>query len=251
MASFNPSRQSINWLFLEGVAIVISILLAFWIDAWWGERQQRDDERVVLQSLLDDLRQKKVTLAADRRHREAVLESTTKLLRAATDADHRLSNDEIDSLIGGISWYEGESAWESAPLNSLMMGGSSSLVSNVMLLQKLSSLHVSITRLRYDYRNEERFHHNILIPYLIYNANLAQINMSIEHEPGDPEMRYFFPEIKISTPRNHSELLSRAEFQSLLAAKIDLYGDLFRPGYLSVEEPLDEAIALLEVELTR
>jgi hypothetical protein len=35
------TRQSLNWLLLEGVAIVLSILLAFWIDAWWQDRSDQ------------------------------------------------------------------------------------------------------------------------------------------------------------------------------------------------------------------
>ena len=52
--------QDIPWprIFAEGVAIIISILLAFWIQAWWEGQQERGDERIVLQSLLDDLNQK-------------------------------------------------------------------------------------------------------------------------------------------------------------------------------------------------
>ena len=35
------SRQSWEWLLLEGIAIVFSILLAFWINAWWQEHTDR------------------------------------------------------------------------------------------------------------------------------------------------------------------------------------------------------------------
>ena len=41
MATSRISRQSLNWLLLEGVAIVLSILLAFWIDAWWQDRSDQ------------------------------------------------------------------------------------------------------------------------------------------------------------------------------------------------------------------
>jgi hypothetical protein len=41
MAASGISRQSLNWLLLEGVAIVLSILLAFWIDAWWQDRSDQ------------------------------------------------------------------------------------------------------------------------------------------------------------------------------------------------------------------
>jgi hypothetical protein len=43
MSEFKPSA---NWsrLLIEGLVIVISILLAFAIDAWWDERQYRESE---------------------------------------------------------------------------------------------------------------------------------------------------------------------------------------------------------------
>ena len=48
MSTSKVSRQSINWLLLEGIAIVLSILLAFWIDAWWDGRKDRLEEREIL-----------------------------------------------------------------------------------------------------------------------------------------------------------------------------------------------------------
>jgi hypothetical protein len=42
------NRERLNWLLLEGVAIVISILMAFWIDAWWEGRKDRHEEQELL-----------------------------------------------------------------------------------------------------------------------------------------------------------------------------------------------------------
>ena len=46
-------RREIPWttLFIEGVAIVVSILLAFAIDAWWDQRKERAEERDILAGL--------------------------------------------------------------------------------------------------------------------------------------------------------------------------------------------------------
>ena len=46
--------QSIPWkrISVEAAAIVASILLAFAIDAWWDERNERIEEKEILQSLL-------------------------------------------------------------------------------------------------------------------------------------------------------------------------------------------------------
>jgi hypothetical protein len=40
---------------IEGLVIITSILLAFGIDAWWSERQDRADERASLELLVRDL----------------------------------------------------------------------------------------------------------------------------------------------------------------------------------------------------
>ncbi len=47
-------KPQIPWLrvFVEGVVIVGSILLAFGIQAWWDERQERGEERGEEQQLL-------------------------------------------------------------------------------------------------------------------------------------------------------------------------------------------------------
>ena len=47
------NTREIPWprILAEGTAVVVSILLAFAIDAWWDERKERDDERDVLLAL--------------------------------------------------------------------------------------------------------------------------------------------------------------------------------------------------------
>ena len=51
MASINLNRESLKWLLLEGLAIVVSILLAFAIDAWWSDRQESTEEQLLLRQL--------------------------------------------------------------------------------------------------------------------------------------------------------------------------------------------------------
>ncbi len=36
----SATREKLSWLLLESLLIVVSILLAFWIDAWWDDRQE-------------------------------------------------------------------------------------------------------------------------------------------------------------------------------------------------------------------
>lgn len=64
----SPVREK-PWprILAEGAAIVVSILLAFWIQASWEERKEQGDEQVVLQSLLEDLEHKNEVLLRQRR----------------------------------------------------------------------------------------------------------------------------------------------------------------------------------------
>ncbi len=56
IAQVAPARLSWRRLLAESAAIVVSILLAFGIDAWWQQRKEDAQERVLLIGLLDDFR---------------------------------------------------------------------------------------------------------------------------------------------------------------------------------------------------
>ena len=49
-----PEPSSLNRFVAEGLVIVISILVAFWIDAWWDGRQEAEEESGVLEALLEE-----------------------------------------------------------------------------------------------------------------------------------------------------------------------------------------------------
>ncbi len=55
MASEAPRNIPWGRLLAEGVVIVVSILLAFSVDAWWGSRQEREQEGAYLRQLIEDL----------------------------------------------------------------------------------------------------------------------------------------------------------------------------------------------------
>jgi len=241
--------QSIQWgrLSAEGVAIVVSILLAFGIQAWWDEREQLDDERIVLQSLLTDISRLQIRLVKDKRISDFLIESAVKLLQAAADLSQPINEQEIDILISNLLLVHAGSDWESGPLNSLMMGGDISRISNTNLVQKLADLHTKIKRLQGNWRSESSDFGDML-PFLRRNANLVQIVVS---SAGEPEMisEFKFPELTVSNRRKHSELLSMTEFQGFLVGIIGMQQNSILLVYPQLEESLSEVIGLLEAEL--
>ena len=244
--------QSISWkrLFIEASAIVASILLAFSVDAWWDERQQRDEERTILQALLSDLQDKRNYLAEKTRYNEAIFESSKTLQRMAAGVEEGVSENSIDRLIGEVWWYNDEAGWESAPMTQLIAGGGLSSIENTDLAQKLTKLQLTIGNVRSNYRTDQYFHHNELTPFLTVNANLAQIVSKIEHQPGNPQNRYLLVgDIGVGSIRSHSELLLNTEFQNLLIAKMEHQNDILLYGYSGLDDQLKEIISLLEAEL--
>ncbi len=243
--------RTIPWprIAVEGIAIVASILLAFAIDAWWNGKQQHESEQIILQTLLDDLRVKQVLLADMGRFSEAIIESAETLLRAASNTEQTLSEDTIDQLIGDTWWVNNDDLWDSAPLSQLVAGGNLSLISNVELVQELAALQVAIGRVRGHYRNDGKFHDDVMTPFMISNANMAQIASTVSHRPGQPENTVTIRDIGSVRGYRHSELLATIEFQNLLVAKMERLSDILDVGHPDVEVGLEKVVEMLEVEL--
>ena len=92
----NGHEIPIKHLSAEAAAIVLSILLAFWIDASWEERQDRENEQVVLAALVEEFKSKKITLKIRRAFNEEILKSTTMLINASVDSGYSLTAAELD-----------------------------------------------------------------------------------------------------------------------------------------------------------
>ena len=243
--------QSIEWkrVSIEVLSIVGSILLAFSIDAWWDDRQQHNEERIILQRLLNDFQDMRKYLAEQILYNEAILESAKTLQRMSANVEEGISESSVDRLIGDIWWYNVDSSWEFASMTQLFAGDGLSSLDNTNLAQKLVELQLTINYMRAFYRTDEHFFNNALIPFLNANANMAQIVSKIEHEPGNPQNRYAFGDIGIGKTRLHSELLSNTEFQNLLIAKMGNQNDILFYGYQGFDDQLREIISILEAEL--
>jgi len=244
-------ERKISWsrIAVEGIAIVASILLAFSIDAWWGDRQRAEAEQVVLQTLLEDLRVKQVLLADMSRFNTAIIESVETLLRAAAANTPTLSEESIDRLLADTWWVHNDALWDSAPLNLLVTGGNLALISNPQLVQELAALQVAISRVKNHYRSDGEFHKDVMTPFMIAHANMAQITAAILHRPGESELQAVFPDLGLTNSFRHSELLATVEMQNILVAKLERLTDIRDVGHPGVERHLLVVIRMLEDEL--
>jgi len=246
--------RNIPWtrISVEGAAIVLSILLAFSIEAWWDDRQDREDERVVLASLLEDFRAKKKLVVNQRTYNEALLSSTKALLYATTEADHGLSSASIDLLLVDISFNNNAALWSAPLLQSLVSSGDLSLNSNVHLRNSLVAWSGRFARLREVMARDVYFFDNRLMVFMESNVSMPQLLNIIGPIPGLPEYSYDYGgDFSIVERVDHSKLLSNQQFQGLLARRSILLNDILTQTFFGLEADLDATIAALEEELVK
>jgi hypothetical protein len=252
MTISNLSREKLNWLLFEGLLIVISILMAFWIDAWWSDRQIKADEEQVLTSLLDDFSEKRARVDGQRDYIDAILSSTKKLLYSSTESTPELSSLTIDQLFGDIWWNLEASIWTAPLLDSVVSGGDLDLISNRQLRIELLEWSERFNRIEESVEREIDFYDERLMPFIEANADLRQILNVIEHAPGFPEVKYEYGEkFSIQAPLDHTKLLMNREFQGLLVRRSVLLNDILTQRLAYIDDELDELITTIEAELSK
>jgi len=96
------SIRQIAWprIFAEAVAIVASILLAFWIDAWWEDIAERALEQEYLSALIDDFGATRESLANYIGFSTRVLDSADQILAIAATPDSEPVPDSFSKTLG-------------------------------------------------------------------------------------------------------------------------------------------------------
>jgi len=249
MTISDSSREKISWLLLESLLIIVSILLAFWIDTWWNQRQLRAAEEQMLASLLEDLRVKRELVDDRREYVSAILASTNELLYASSKVGVDLSRSSVDRLLGDIWWSTQSSIWSAPLLDSIVSGSDLNNIENRQLRNKLVEWSERFNRLEESVEREMRFYDGRLMPFMESNVDMRQVVDVIEHAPGDPDFKVELGEkFNIERPRDHTNILMNQEFQGLLMRRSELLDQLSRQlGNLGPE--LDELISTIEGEL--
>jgi len=246
--------KNIPWgrITAEGGAIVASILLAFWIDAWWESQQRRQDELVAMNALLSELRAYRDNLRNSDKLYDAIRISAVTLLNASlTDADS-LDEDEIDLLLYDLSWTLNSTYYEVPILEAIRSSDIFSGIGDVPFQLKLAELVQGIEGVQNDRNRDEAFFDNHWVPYLAANASLPQIYNASRRTPGFPGEEYPVDlyAATVVSKRSHRPLLSEIQFQGLLQERAALLADIFTrvPEF---DEKLDEVIELLEQDIAK
>ena len=209
------SLPSIPWprIFAEGAIIVISILLAFAIDAWWDDRNAQQDEAIYLSTLRSVLIEQQREINVGLAFADELRDATRKILGAAVGSDAALTDDELDRALERLTWIvaspiEPELRW-------LLSENRIGLVSDPELVNELGTLRLNIFEWDRSHTATRSFYYDDLMPYLRKHASLPQINSISGQEPGTSDQ---FPvhERELRERVSHQFLLQDQEFTNLL-----------------------------------
>ena len=242
-----PSRD-FPWgrIVAEVAAIVGGILLAFWIQAWWDDRQEAKDERVVLAALLEEFRAKMDLLEMRRDFHTSLLESSRTLIRASISEDDLLTPVEVDQLLAELWWYNTQGEWDSAILGALYDGGNLTVISNTELRINLAQWPNLFRLLEQRVSRDEEYFKNILMPFLTRNVYLPQVYLYLPSQPGKPGIDVRNPGWEIPDRVDNSTVLDNPEFANILTEKVDRHLAILDIGFKGLDDQLGETIRMLE-----
>ncbi|MAD33962.1 MAG: hypothetical protein CMJ88_09410 [Planctomycetes bacterium] len=188
----------------EGAVIVLSILVAFGLDAWWDYAKKRNAEADHLRALLIDFEQTRAGMEATIAHGERIIEHA-KNLSAAVDADAAPTDARMDAML-----FELMSLPTFEPVvgayEELIGAGNLRLITDKELRAALAGWGANLR----SYATRERWATDqwnlVNAPFLLQQTSLAQLvpRGALGTTVDNPH------------PRNHAELLQLPYFHNLV-----------------------------------
>lgn len=241
------SRQEFPWLRIlgESVAIVVSILLAFAINAWWQEYLEDRREQEILVALLDDFEESKANISEGRAFHLAVQKSNVELLKAVTSGKMSLSDEEIERLVVDLTWWDAESHFSTGALSSLLSSGELPLIEDDELRRLLADWPSQIQRIARIQGQDYDFFLSVWAPFLRANSYLPQQAMIVAQMPGLTDAPSFVLDLELEGTRGYADMVANEEFHNILTRKSWIQFDIL-DAFDDADVILDQTIQRIE-----
>jgi len=240
--SVMTTSQTLPWkrLLAEAVAIVLSILLAFAIDAWWEDRSDRHAEQLLLQRLKADFTEiQSAILMIEAEHRES--SAACVALMSIPEGSQVPSTPEYDRMVALVFLTSRTFNPGMGAVAAFLSSEGAKLVDN----QPLANLLLSWSGLVEDLQEEDIFLQQGLalrwIPFLKSRVNIGP------YLAVYPEMNVGLP-AHIAQPQPRRPLIADAELVNNVLDRYKLQQIALRDiGH--VIHAVDEILRLLEGDI--
>jgi len=238
-----------TWLVLQGVATVVSILLAFGIDAWWDQRNAAAEKNLMLESVKDEMLSDLTWVKHECAYRKASVDSVEILLKAVAAGRYEDTERTLDRRLADMTWYSGL-LFSTGAVDSLLSSGRAAAIEDTKLRAFLAGYPAAVAWLSDLGRRDKKTMLEVLTPFLSRNANLLQIsNESYRHGmPPDGVLAEPARVIPLSETSDHTPLVKNPEFAGVLLQK--LWIDVDVQSYLcgGLDKAFDEAVRRIDQE---
>lgn len=238
-------KASVRRFLLEGIVIVVSILAAFGIQAWWDNHLERQEEQRVLGALLEEAKDNRAELDHMTSYHRAALENVTALLEIGTNHPFAVAADSIDRLLGNASGWQ-IPAYSRSALDLTLLGGKLPLVENTSLARQITTWQRSLEFILDFESDHSRFMREVWTPFLRSHASVPQLGNAQTTILGTGEP--YNSDTPVAFSIQHASLLRLREFHNILQEKKWVHEDMLRT-YEVLEHTLTDLSAALEGRL--
>ncbi len=229
------------------LAIVVSILLAFAIDAAWAERSEAKEEVRLLESLRAEFHVNRDRASQGLAFHRGLHSTAWALMEASTQRPLEITADSVDHLISGITWYGASILrMESSALDAAVLGGQFDLIRDEELRRLLTRWRRELEVLATVELQEFNFYTEVWLPLLSDRSNVAQIANAnwvrpdgVSFDPEGGSMPEALDEY------DHRALLADPEFQNALVVRVFVQYDLLSE-YSTLSSMVDAILEALQ-----
>ncbi len=237
------TTKRISWerLFLEGVVIVVSILLAFALQAWWEGRQESEQRQAILSGLASDFAAASEDLMRSAARHERVLAAAERILKLISERD---TGPELQSTVDSLlSDLVGGGTWDPpmGTLDALVSSGQLEVLRNVELVNALTRWPAVVGDLTEDEDQGVENYRSRLLPYLESRVRVSDLVWS--------DLR---PSRRLPWEHNHTnayQLLIDLEFANIVYDRWDIYTTVVKFATPRTEQALEHIRELIDAEL--
>lgn len=231
---------------LEGVGIVLSILLAFGIDAAWQNHQENQEEARLLLALRDEFRVNEQRVAEAINFHRALRATGDSIISEARTP--RRSAADFDRLLVDLTWWGGFIVFESASLDAVVLGGKLDLIRNEELRRLLTGWRGALDQAARQEAQEFVHYHEVWLPVLRGKTNLAQVGNAALGVPGNEDPYWFGPVPDAGSSLDHRPLLQDRALLNAVTEKLWIEDSVLRE-YGILEGKVGQILAVLGDEI--
>lgn len=233
------------------VIVVLGILVAFSLDAWWSQRADQAQERSILEGLYAEFSANLESLEATMTEHRRTLDDSRQLLQLIGPVSEAHDAEQLDSL---VACFLVSPSFDptTGNLSALLSSGTLHLISNDSLRVKVAAWKDMLIEMKQEEAEAELFIEQQILPFLFESFPLrtmdARSPVCSSGNTADSRMGYTEGVGQSSFQADYSVLLTSLKFENMVDDR--RFTSRFILGKAdAVQAETEEIISLLQAEL--